>query len=80
MPRRIALFAAVLITVGSGVIAIVGPAPEVRADSPNGYCSTVKIIGVRGSGEAYNDGWGGFGPEMGTLPRQFHRERSDGPV
>jgi hypothetical protein len=66
MPHRITVLAAILIALGSGLLAI-APSPRALADSPNGYCSTVKIIGVRGSGEAYHDGYGGFGPEMSGL-------------
>jgi hypothetical protein len=63
MPRRLAVLTALLITLGTCVLATV-PSPRARADSPNGYCHAVKVYGARGSGESYTDSEAGMGPEM----------------
>lgn len=54
MPRSLAVLTALLLTVGTVVLAIV-PSQKARADSPNGYCHAVKVYGARGSGESYTD-------------------------
>ncbi len=66
--RGLSVLAVLLLAVGTSMIGVT----RSRADpgGPFGGCTSVKVVGIRGSGEDFGDSDLGMGPELYTLYQQ----------